>query len=187
MLATAVFLVSRSRPERALALDGASGGFPPATVPGADLPLRDFLELSRCVTGKPELPETVGRRLLALYKSAPDRLKGVSEFHRRIAALNGSEAPSIDFDAWMHSAGPAEDALRRTARQLLEQWYTGIYEDGRQTLVFSYEDALMYRPCAEVHPVPTRCGGEMGFWSKPPEGAPEAPIGVPDPLPDRRD
>jgi fructose 5-dehydrogenase small subunit len=86
----------------------------------------------------------------------------------------------------MHSAGPAEDALRRTARQLLEQWYTGIYEDGRQALVFTYEDALMYRPCAEVHPVPTRCGGEMGFWSKPPNGAPEAPVGLPDPLPDRR-
>ena len=186
MLATAVFLVSRVRPERALALDGASGDFTPPTVPGADLPLRDFLELSRFVTGKPELPESVGRRLLALYKSAPDRLEDVSELQRRITAPNGSDAPSIDFDGWMHSAGPAEDALRRTARQLLEQWYTGIYEDGRQILVFSYEDALMYRPCAEVHPVPTRCGGEMGFWSKPPEGAPEA-IGLPDPLPDRRD
>jgi D-sorbitol dehydrogenase-like protein len=186
MLATAVYLVWWDRPERALALDGASGGFPPTTVPGADLPLRDFLELSQFVTGKPELPESVGRRLLVLYKSAPDRLERLSEFHRRIIAPNGSEAPSIDFDAWMHSAGQAEDALRRAARQLLEQWYTGIYENGGQAVVFSYEDALMYRPCAKVHPVPTRCGGEMGFWSKPPTGAPEAPIGLPDPLPDRR-
>jgi hypothetical protein len=181
MLAAAAFLVSRGRPERALALGSSS-----ARSPDADLSLRDFLELSRFVTGKPELPESVGRRLLALYKSAPDRLEHLSEFHRRIAAVNGSEALPRDFDVWMHSASPAEDGLRRTARQLLEQWYTGIYEDGRQALVFSYEDALMYRPCAEVHPVPTRCGGEMGFWSKPPKGPPEAPVGLPDPLPDGR-
>lgn len=186
MLATAVYVVWRGRPERALALDSASGGFPPPTVPGADLPLRDFLELSRFVTGKPDLPESVGRRLLALYVSTPDRLQRLSEFSRRIAAPNWGEAPLIDFDAWMHSADQAEDALRRTARQLLEQWYTGIYEDGRHSVAFSYEDALMYRPCADVHPVPTRCGGEMGFWSKPPKGSAEAPLGLPDPLPDRR-
>jgi fructose 5-dehydrogenase small subunit len=168
------------RPERALPLNRASDDSSPPTVPRPDnLLLRDFVELSRVVTGKPGLPESVGRRLLTLYESTPDGLQHLSALHRRIIA---SDPPMIDFDAWLRSADGGEDGLKRTARQVLEQWYTGIYHDGRQTVVFAYEDALMYRPCAEVRPVPTQCGGEMGFWSKPPQAPPEEPFGVPDRL-----
>jgi hypothetical protein len=148
------------------------------------LSLRDFLDLSRFVTGKPDLPEAAGQRLLALYRSDPGRLGRLSELQRQIAAPKRGEAASASFDSWMQTARPAE--VKLVAMQLLEQWYTGVYRDDRQVLVVSYEDALMYRPCAGVHPVPTRCGGDTGFWSKPPKGAPEAPVGLPDPLPDRR-
>jgi hypothetical protein len=115
------------------------GAFPPAPMP---------VQHSNC-----DYTTRSGRHL-----AAGQAIGRLSELQRQIAAPKRGEAASASFDSWMRTARPAE--IKLVAMQLLEQWYTGVYRDDRQVLVVSYEDALMYRPCAGVHPVPTRCGGD---------------------------
>lgn len=133
-----------------------------------ELSLSGFLELSRYVTGRSDLQSDIGQRLLNLYGDDPRALKRLSQLHRHIAAWNNGAAPSTSFDFWVRTTQPTKE-LEAAAMRLLEHWYTGIYRNQRKAIVFAYDDALMYRPCAEVHPIPTRCGGAMGYWSKPPD------------------
>jgi hypothetical protein len=178
LVAMAVSLIPRSWPAGASAPNSGSRDLAATEAPDS-VALPAFLELSRLVTGKPDLPEAVGQRLLSLYHSDPDRLEGLSELYRRIVRRRRGAAPFVNAEFWTRTAR-LDEGLKHAARQLLEEWYTGVYRDGRQVFVFAYDDALMYRPCRGVHPVPARCGGEIGFWSKPPGGFPERPMMLPE-------
>jgi fructose 5-dehydrogenase small subunit len=134
-----------------------------AQVPAhGPIDLDGFLALSEAVTGHAGLDPVLGRRVWEAVVSMDggDRLE-------RLRATLAETAPEPG--ALAEALGEEE---METVRRLLQGWYLGRIEADEDVWVLTgFERTLMGRVTADILPLPSYCGGAMGFWAEPPEVA----------------
>jgi len=59
-----------------------------------------------------------------------------------------------------------------TLRQILHGWYLGRITIAERTHLTGFEMTLMGRVTADILPLRSYCGGQMGFWVDPPATGP---------------
>lgn len=139
-----------------------------------------FLNFSRRITGHADLKTETGVRIeAAMRKTYPDFAAQSS----RLGALlqDGQEPKAL-------LAAATEAGLRDLALAIVAAWYTGTVGKGKQAVVVSYAEALMYQPVSDGQTVPTYCNYGPLWWTKAPPAirvsapvAPVAPISAPAP------
>ncbi|WP_162232254.1 sugar dehydrogenase complex small subunit [Methylogaea oryzae] len=116
----------------------------PLPVSAKGFGAKDFVALSARLTGRPTAdfdPETAARMLKAFQG------RGLG---RELARL------------YLHPA--SNDAL---AGQVVSAWYTGVCQTAAGPAVATFNDALLWKTAAFLHP-PGTCGGPTDYWSRPP-------------------
>lgn len=126
----------------AIAAAGAAG-FPAALFAGAPVTLDQFMALSAKLTEAGDLDPAIGEKYLGGFLAS-----GQSEGLAKLVA--GGSAPEL-------------------AAAIVAAWYSGIYDSGKGEAVAGFEQALLWRAMSFTKPF-ADCGGETGYWSRPPEG-----------------
>ena len=134
-------LAAAAIPWRTLGLDVAAS----STTQGSDAGLDRFLLLSSRLTGHAPLDPVVGRLYLDALAASPARRSLLVDL------LDG------------RGTSPPHSALER---DIIESWYTGIYEANDERLVATHGGALVWK--AIGRPAPGVCAGMTGDWSRPP-------------------
>jgi len=128
--------------------------------PGTAMDDAGFLDLSRAVTGYSDLsPVTAARIFAAMRKFDP-------AMPTHAAALLKLARGGAEPEALLETAGPA--GLRDTMLAIIAAWYTGTIGTGRDAVVVSYADALMYQPVKDGLRPPTYCNGPNWWTGMPP-------------------
>jgi fructose 5-dehydrogenase small subunit len=131
----------------------------------------NFLRLSKAVTGYADLEATTASRLLlAWHRSDP-------MFIDRAAALANLVRVGQNPEALLSAAEAV--GLGDTMRALVAAWYTGTVGHGKQAVMVSYVEALMYRPVSDGLPAPTYCLNGPLWWTEPPPSAGLDPSAAP--------
>lgn len=125
----------------AIAAAGA-GGFPAALFAAAPVTLEQFMALSARLTQAGDLDPAIGEKYLGGFLAS-----GQGEGLAQLAA--GGSVPEL-------------------AAAIVAAWYSGVYETGRGEAVAGFDQALLWRAMGFTKPF-ADCGGETGYWSKPPE------------------
>ncbi len=107
----------------------------------------DFLELSRQLTGDPDLDPEIG----AVY-------------HR---ALNSDPKLGPALQQLLDNGDARSETADQVKQAILRQWYLGIYREAGQAHTASFERALMWPALGFEQPRGT-CIGPTGYWSEPP-------------------
>ncbi len=104
-----------------------------------------FLKLSEKLTGQSDLDAGLASRYLAAFEANgdTDALKAL------VANGNGTG----------NNAGLADD--------IVAAWYTGVVAGDTGNRFVTYKDALIWNTLTFTNPLGF-CGGEMGYWAKPP-------------------
>ncbi|HUO21571.1 MAG TPA: sugar dehydrogenase complex small subunit [Caulobacteraceae bacterium] len=134
------------------------------TAAAADLaaPPADVAALAAFLTGKSDLSSEMVRKA---YEGLRAQEPG---FDQRLAMLGERirAAGLADVEAFKASALAGEPSLMATATALIGALYTGrVGHDWRGHFV-AYQDALMYRPTADVTVVPTYSRRPSGYWAQ---------------------
>jgi hypothetical protein len=124
----------------AIATAGASG-FPAALFTDAPVTLAQFMALSGKLTEAANLDTGMGEKFLGGFLAS-----GQSEGLARLVA--GGREPELE-------------------SAIIAAWYSGVYDTGQGKAVAGFEQALLWNALTFTKP-PSDCGGEMGYWSKPP-------------------
>ena len=125
----------------AIAAAGA-GGFPAALFAAAPVTLDQFMALSAKLTEAGDLDPAIGEKYLGGFLAS-----GQSEGLAKLVA--GGNVPEL-------------------AAAIVAAWYSGVYDTGKGQAVAGFEQALLWRAMSFTKPF-ADCGGETGYWSKPPE------------------
>lgn len=133
-------LATVAAPWRARGLGVAS-----SAAQGTDAGLDRFLALCSRLTGHPQLNPIVGRIYLDALLASP--------------ATRGLLADLLDG----RGTGPAYAALER---DIVESWYTGVYDANGDRRVATHGGALVWQVLGR--PAPGSCAGMTGHWSQPP-------------------
>jgi len=150
----------------------------PAAAPSPPSPeALAFLNFSRHITGHADLKADTGARIeAALRKTYPDF---AAQSARLGALLQDGQQPKELL------AAATDAGLRDLTLAIVAAWYTGTIGKGKQAVVVSYAEALMYRPVSDGQTVPTYCNYGPVWWTKAPPAirvsAPVAPAPVPAP------
>lgn len=125
-----------------------------------------FLALSQLVTLRPQLDESVARRMYPLFLDEP---WGAHHIHSTYSQLLGL----IELGAAQPKPADPRDKLGKGqawfATHLLTTWYLGIYYHERTPpLRVSYTEALMYDQVRAYLPRRFAEGTGFGAWSIPP-------------------
>ena len=134
-------LAAAAVPWRTLGLDVAAA----STTQGTDAGLDRFLLLSSRLTGHTPLDPVAGRLYLDALAASPARRSVLVDL------LDG------------RGTGPSHSALERN---IIESWYTGVYEASDERLVATHGGALVWKAIARQ--APGVCAGMTGDWSRPP-------------------
>jgi hypothetical protein len=126
----------------AIAAVGA-GGFPAALYAAAAVTLDEFLFLSKALTEAADLDPDMANKLLGGF----------------LATGHGDGLAGL-------VAGKAEPDL---ANAIVAAWYSGVYDSDQDPAVAGFEQALLWQAMSFTNPF-ADCGGEMGYWSEPPQG-----------------
>src|SRR5450830_319002 len=128
-----------------------------------------FLIFSTRITGHADLkPDTASRIEAAMRKTYPD-------FANLSSKLTLLPQAAQEPQALMVAATDA--GLRDLVLAIVAAWYTGTVGKGKQAIVVSYADALMYLPVADGLTVPTYCNyGPLWWTGAPPEIRVSAPV-----------
>jgi len=136
-----------------------------------------FLTFSKRITGHADLKTDTGVRIeAAMRKTYPDFAAQSS----RLGALlqDGQEPKAL-------LAAATDAGLRDLTLAIVAAWYTGTIGKGKQAVVVSYAEALMYQPVSDGQTVPTYCNYGPLWWTKAPPAirvsAPVAPAPAPAP------
>jgi fructose 5-dehydrogenase small subunit len=126
-------------------------------LPGQSGPLDTdtFMALSQRLTGHAGLSRDLGARILAVLTEA-GQAEQLQALHSDVsAAPTGGSLPDTD-----------------TLRHVLHGWYLGRITIDDQTHLTGFEQTLMGRVTADILPLRSYCGGQMGFWADPPDTGP---------------
>lgn len=117
-------------------------GFPAALFAAAPVTLDQFMALSAKLTEAADLDPTIGEKYLGGFLAS-----GQSEGLAKLVAGGN---------------------VRELAAAIVAAWYSGVYDSGKGQAVAGFEQALLWRAMSFTKPF-ADCGGETGYWSKPPE------------------
>lgn len=136
-----------------------------------------FLNFSKRITGHADLKTDTGVRIeAAMRKTYPD-------FAAQSARLGALLQDGLEPKALLVAATDA--GLRDLTLAIVAAWYTGTIGKGKQAVVVSYAEALMYQPVSDGQTVPTYCNYGPLWWTKAPPAirvsAPVAPAPAPAP------
>lgn len=149
----------------------------PSAAPPPSPEALAFLNFSRRITGHTDLKTDTAIRIeAAMRKTYPD----FAAQSARLGALlqDGQEPKTLLVAA-------TEAGLRDVTLAIVAAWYTGTIGKGKQAVVVSYAEALMYQPVSDGQTVPTYCNYGPLWWTKAPPAirvsAPVAPAPIPAP------
>lgn len=152
----------------------------PSTPPPLSPQALAFLDFSKRITGHADLkPDTAARIEAAMRKTYPDF---AAQSPRLNTLLQDQQEPKALL------AAASEAGLRELTLAIVAAWYTGTIGKGKQAVVVSYAEALMYQPVADGQTVPTYCNYGPLWWTKAPpairvsapvEPPPSAPLAAP--------
>lgn len=114
--------------------------------------LQRFMEVSRALTGKSQLDEVIGQRLLQLLDALPGFTAGWHEL---------LPIPKGDPSGW-------SAAQQKIASEIISAWYLGKVGEGTDARVVSYEKALMFQAVTGVLVIRSYCSGKPGYWAAQP-------------------
>ena len=152
----------------ALALSGVASQLLLSTRASAALApagqgLKDFIAVSRTLTGKAEVNPALA---LALYQAF---VKNTLEIDTALAGLNttlgAGEVLAQDDKTAFAEAQKAEQAL---AQAILQGWYLGVVGKGKKSVCVAYVETLSNRAVADVLVPPSFSYGPCGSWSAKP-------------------
>jgi hypothetical protein len=111
-----------------------------------------FMDVSKTLTGKPQLDTVIGQRLFQLLETQPGFIAGLNTL---------SPLPKGDPANW-------SKAQQETASAVLSAWYLGKVGAGLDAAVVSYEKALMFDAVAGALVIRSYCSGKPGYWAAEP-------------------
>ncbi|MBU3059302.1 sugar dehydrogenase complex small subunit [Pseudomonas indica] len=126
-----------------------SASWPLGAAP-RDETLETLMQVSRRLTGREALEEVIGKRIRDI----------LAQRHPEFPDLLAQLADSLEQDPAQWS-----DPLQRMTRDLLSGWYLGYIGDPGQTVLVSYELALMHGLVADVLKPRTYCATRPGDWA----------------------
>lgn len=134
-------VMSRRRALATLTATSALALMPITARAASEAAAKDFLDLSRKLTDKPDLGAHFANRMLTAFEAA-GRGEGIS------ALIDGADDPDL-------------------ANDVVAAWYSGASPDPDSSTVLGYQEALMWRAIDYATPM-AMCGGAMGHWGDPP-------------------
>ncbi|WBO21343.1 sugar dehydrogenase complex small subunit [Sphingomonas abietis] len=135
-----------------------------ATAPATDESEADFAQISRFLTGKPDLDGDIQRRLLGAFLSRD------AAFAQKLRALAPFTRQAGQTPQTLPARLVAEAAdLADLPAQILGGWYLGIVGAGKDALCVTYTGALANRAVADVLAPPSYAYGVYGSWQVRPE------------------
>lgn len=157
------FLLSASLYFVARAFDAA------AQRRSASVRAREFLAVSRVLTGTAELDDALARQCLGVVRDDPVRARLLPELWAQ--ARFDSAAPPVSIEDLVARGVYARPPLAELCDAITQLWYSGVYvaSSGEQR-VATYTDALAWRALGYRSQGPTACGGPFGHWAGAPAG-----------------
>ena len=156
------FLVEPALVAAGLVLEHALAAAPANA--GAAVAETDVTRLAAFLTAKNDLSaEFVSRAHGALLAEDATFDQRLMTLMQRLAA-----AGLPDVEAFRASTLAADPTLMATAIALIGALYTGRVGQGYRGHLVSYEEALMYRPTADVLSIPTYSRAVSGYWTETP-------------------
>jgi hypothetical protein len=125
----------------------------------------DFRRIAAFITGKADLAdEFVDRAHAALTAEDPS-------FEQRLQALIARVGGAGLTDVEQFKASPLarDNELMKTAMAIVSALYLGYVAGPDGGRCVSYEAALMWRPTADVLPIPSYAPAPPGWWAEPPK------------------
>lgn len=134
--------------------DGLQGG----------LQLEEFLVLSSVLTGFAELDPVLGRVYLQSLQQSADFERSLAELYEE--AGFGSAAPPTSVTVLEDGGFFDSEPNRTLADAIIEQWYTGVYQQDGEDAVATFVDSLTWKAINYTKP-PTICD-PPGQWARQP-------------------
>ncbi|MHC1479012.1 sugar dehydrogenase complex small subunit [Frateuria aurantia] len=121
-----------------------------------------FMQLSSLLVNH-RLDPQIGLRMAAAMKAAQPELPMIADRLLKLAQAHGARVVE-DFFPYI-----AEGTDKQAALGIIAAWYRGVLVDTPDAEVFTYEQALMYQPTADVMTIPSYAiSGPNGWTSKAP-------------------
>lgn len=138
---------------------------PTPVASSGELALEEFLALSAVLTGFAELDPLVGRAYLQSLQQSTEFDRSLPELYE--AAGFRSAAPPDNVEA-LETNGFFESEPNRTlADTIIEQWYTGVYQQDGEPVVATFVDSLAWKAINFTKPL-TICD-PPGRWAQRPD------------------
>jgi hypothetical protein len=143
-------------PDLPFANEAVASPYPAAADETISAELTRFMEISMVLTGFNNLSP----QLAEAYMNSIANADNDATLEDLYNSLNADAPLTLD---QMREAGVLEDAaLGGLISSIVKHWYTGTYQDGENTVVATYTDALAWRALDFTKPH-TICG-TPGFW-----------------------
>ena len=126
------------------------------------LSLDDFLAFSSLLTGVDDLDPAVGQ----VYLNALQAGGGSSPSVAEAFSLASSGSQGADLESLNESGYFDQEGIGSLTSQIIEMWYTGMYEQDGEMHVATFVDALAWKVLHFTKP-PTICA-DFGFWAEEP-------------------
>ncbi len=122
-----------------------------------------FMRLSQFLTGKTALDAALANAIDAALNDVEPG------FDKRIDAVNAYiDANRATAETLQGILNASKDSLADVPKKVMTAWYLGYVGSGAKARAVAYEQALMYRPIADVIVMPTYARGIPGYWAAPP-------------------
>lgn len=138
---------------------------PTPMADGGELALEEFLALSAVLTGFTELDPVVGRVYLQSLQQSAEFDLSLPELYE--AAGFRSAAPPNNVTSLEDNDFFAAEANRALADAIIEQWYTGVYQQDGEAVVATFVDSLTWKAINFTKPL-TICD-PPGRWAERPD------------------
>ena len=141
-----------------------------AAAPASEADVKQFIALSRLLTGHQNLDTAVGQRLYTAM-SAHD-----AKFSAQVAELNAYVSSHQIADVEALDASLKDQPLHGTMMSIISAWYLGVIEPGHHATVYAYERALMYQIPRDGMIVPTYALHGPDYWVAEPPPVDRLPV-----------
>jgi len=142
----------------------SSGPSAQATAP-ASPDLDHFMSLSKLLSGYGDLDSSIGSTYLTSQRKDAARSADLDALFER-SGIASSSPPSSLGDLAQRGVFSDPSSLE-AASALLANWFSGSYSASGGAATATWNDALAWKACRFTKP-PGMCGGQTGYWAKPP-------------------
>lgn len=126
-----------------------------------------FVQLSAVLTGVPanQLDAKLAQTYLDSLQAQPQLVVSPAALYQQLGF--GSASPPSSLDAITRSSRFQQADVRATVDEIIQYWFTGIYNTPSGQKVASYTDALAWQVLQSTE-APTQCHGGTGTWANAP-------------------